>query len=411
VTDDIDYGLTDLGEKTLERKRSEWNKNSGCVTFISGATLFLSLVIIVIGHVPFGYLFMGATLCISLLILLSTFKAIRNKSARVEHFTIEHREFIGAVLVICFGFALAFFVLLLRDINPSTIQLIKVGANPNGDFFEVRIEWFIWLTFCLGVIGALWAIAAKMKADEAFFASSAAYSKARETLLSFGGSLNFDDIMNEKSVRMLPAMIRNAKTELIILISIPLVGFFKSNEMGKKFINILIQKLEEIAEGGYKEFDKIILLYFDDDVSKKYIQSWKTKEDNKIKASSDSDEKKQRDMANIQEAYVQFIEKLDLLTKLVNRIDRDKNEGRVDKDRISIIRYKVDIRVRFVISKAGMNQRALVWVVSDFELDGENDGDLSKFESAGFSTQDELIINVLQKLADDYKKILPKFTK
>ena len=261
------------------------------------------------------------------------------------------------------------------------------------------------------MIGALWAIAAKMKADEAFFASSAAYSKARETLLSFGGSLNFDDIMNEKSVRMLPAMIRNAKTELIILISIPLVGFFKSNEMGKKFINILIQKLEEIAEGGYKEFDKIILLYFDDDVSKKYIQSWKTKEDNKIKASSDSDEKKQRDMANIQEAYVQFIEKLDLLTKLVNRIDRDKNEGRVDKDRISIIRYKVDIRVRFVISKAGMNQRALVWVVSDFELDGENDGDLSKFESAGFSTQDELIINVLQKLADDYKKILPKFTK
>ena len=92
-----------------------------------------------------------------------------------------------------------------------------------------------------------------------------------------------------------------------------------------------------------------------------------------------------------------------------NTVPKDSNK----KPIVAVPRCNVDIGLRFIISvdedEKGIvtREQAIIWIVTDF--DPKHTTKLTDFSSAGFTTEDHLIIDVLERLADEYCEKLPEF--
>ena len=382
-----------------EKKAFRRRKYSKTLILWTVTVFLLSVFVLIAGsHLYYRYRFMIPVLVLSFLLLIVELRD-EFSHKRLQTIILKTLEIRIALLLVCTAFVIIFIFLYFGAVCTEPCQ--------NG-FANARIEWFVWLCFILGLVGAYWAIIAKMRADDAFFASSEAFEQARRTLLSFGGSVDFDDIANEESERMLPALIRNARSELFVVAPIPLVGFFRKPNMGKTIIRVLTQKLQVLADTNCAGLKNLFLINFDRETNEGYLNQWKTEEENKINAIQGiTENEKNNRKQEISNSMEEFKEALSAFENVVVNIKRKKGMGLITSE-INTTTYSVDIGLRFVVSTdindhdVITREQALVWVVSDFGLTA-----VVGFESAGFSTRDHVIISVLRRLAADYINNLP----
>ena len=110
---------------------------------------------------------------------------------------------------------------------------------PGGGFWHAHAEFFVSLVFIVGIVGMVFAVHAKRRADEVFDLSS----QIHRNLTSFFSS--FDKVMDEEMERSVPNLIRNARKSLTFFIGPPLTGYFRDPDIGLKFRNLFHYRHED----------------------------------------------------------------------------------------------------------------------------------------------------------------------
>ncbi len=314
-----------------------------------------------------------------------------------------------------FRWALFIAVIVLQVV--LCLLAFRVFQDPDK-FPNAKVEWFVALFSSLGVVGAWWAIAAKMKADKAFEAATeaseaansanveamAASKSALDAFQAIAGIVSFEDMLipegERQRVPMLRGLVDAAHQELIMVLGVPAVGYFRritTKDAGGReiytyplrtksleFCHYLATILRRLNES--QMINKVRLFYLDDSYLEQLLN--KSKEKNEI---NENDIRKFKDAVSDLASAVKQAE-VDLGNKFICK------------------RYAIELGLRYVISHSQAHEKmtedkALVWVVSDFERD-----DPGGFSAAGFTTRDTNIIENLRRLAEDYIKILPNLT-
>src|ERR1022692_133235 len=139
---------------------------------------------------------------------------------------------------------LAFFFIYSSIVALAGSQNAKCVFDPNMDFKAARVEWFIAVGAGLAVIGAIWAVWAKVMADKAFHAAQLAEKEAYRAYLGVTTkSIPFDQLIAD---RLLLKHINSANTKMRLLLGLPQVGFFYKNE-GLTLVDAACQLSTEIA--------------------------------------------------------------------------------------------------------------------------------------------------------------------
>jgi hypothetical protein len=211
------------------------------------------------------------------------------------------------------------------------------------------------ISFILAIVGALFAILAKLKADVVFKEAK----NIHKSISSFFD--RFECLFDTTRTRTftLTQIVESAENKLILFLGIPLVGFFKKPEYGISFINLLRKKINGV--------DKDLKIYFIS-LNKKIIENY-FKE---AKHLSEPEKNKFHD------------ETRDLLNLLSPPL--------LDCDRLKKRFLTFDPYFRFVVAD---DRKAIFWVLRDWK--GKAD-----FEAFGFTTEDPEMIDGFIKLFDYY---------
>jgi len=314
-----------------------------------------------------------------------------------------------------FRWALFIMVIVMQFV--LCLLALKIFQDPDK-FPNAKVEWFVVLFSSLSAVGAWWAIAAKMKADQAFEAATeaseaanganekamAASKSALDAFQAIAGIVSFEDMLipegERQRVPMLRGLVDAAHQELIMVLGVPVVGYFRritTKDAGGteiysyplrtkslEFCHYLATVLRRLNNN--QMIKKVRLFYLDDLYLAQLLDN-----SQKRKEINDNDIQKFKDAVS------------DLASAV--------KQAQVDLgDKFICTRYSIELGLRYVISHSQAHEemsedKALVWVVSDFERD-----DPGGFSAAGFTTRDANIIENLRRLAEDYIKILPNLT-
>lgn len=287
--------------------------------------------------------------------------------------------------------------------------LIIPPDEPHGPDYA-KIEWFLAVVSVIGIVGAIWAILARIDAQRSFLQAVEAHKEAKgaadnamNAYRAVAGIVSFEDMLipdgEKQGVPMLKGLLEVAREELILILGIPAVGYFRKvtttdssgnvttgYPLRQKAVDFCYQLAAYIRNIPYNPEVKLVRIFYFDDAT---LESFS---DGAIK----KEEMTAIDKQLLKDAY-------DALNNAVEHIGSST---------IFVCkRYSVELGIRFAIARSAQKNRmtedkALVWVVSDFEHD-----DPGAFEAAGFTTLDKNIIGNLRRLSEDYIKILPNITK
>jgi hypothetical protein len=275
-------------------------------------------------------------------------------------------------------------------------------VNKNG-FFISHGDVLLITVSIIALIGAVWAIYARIDAEKAF-------KESILTRLSFGNSFSFPAIfMEEGNNKRLPHIINKIHEDnytVSLYIGFPCIGHFyrkSSNysedridpdEVNKNFY-LLIKKLDAVITDTSASEYTINLGIFDDKEIKKCFPD----SDPEI-AFRPPDSLSGDPSRNLLEDWQ------DVIKRLKEKVDEEvkKNSEWGKKKKVNFIPIKrEDERFRFasvsVRNTVGLDQRllenlrALIWVVPDFYHTNT-----LEFTSAGFQTSDISIIEMLEKV-------------
>jgi len=278
----------------------------------------------------------------------------------------RRHEFLWATIAVLF--VLVMLLLLLKA---------RAFGEPS-EFLKAKFEWFIGLSFALGLAGATWAFLAKIQADKAFHKAQEAALNAENAHRAIAGIVHFEELLlpagMKAKVPMLPELLASAHDKLIMVLGVPAVGFFRKpmRKLSMAFCHDLIKKLDSLPASC-----KIRLIYFSPDKLKDLLD----------KSDVNDGERKE------------FDEIMALLSTTVT------NRSNTAPENCKKAVYSLDFGLRFIIAISESKERireecAVVWVVSELdEIPAE-------FKSGGFTTRDRTIIENLEFLADDLIKRL-----
>ena len=295
-------------------------------------------------------------------------------------------------------------------VDPTT--LLKLG--------DARMEWTVAVGTIIGIVGALWALIAKMDATRSFMQAKDANEKASEAHIeakksadtamdayrAIAGIVSFEDMLvpdgEKQGVPMLHGMLNAAYEELIMVLGVPAVGYFRKvkeedesgnvvsvefplKENSTKFCHELANFIRDLSSPDKKDLKTVRLFYFDDETLESYNRS-----------AINNGEMTMEESELLNDSY-------DDLKKAIEHLPKEI----IDSGRFQYRRYNVELGLRFVIAhsqlKAKMTEeKALVWVVSDFKPNYPGD-----FGAAGFTTLDKNIIDNLRRLSKGYLDTLP----
>lgn len=289
--------------------------------------------------------------------------------------------------------------------------------TANSKFHEANIEWFLVIGWCVTLVGALWAIQAKHRADSAFAASLRAAEKAMDAhkaalsaeehaknafFAASTQSYDFEGLVTSRLDRLL----KQARGSFLLLLGIPQIGFFYSDKLqsfpfaGREGANpeegcaallakaILSHAQRVINADGHAE-----ITFFGDELCKE------------IEAGVRSD--KSNPMPS--EMIAAFRSSLDSFLAGLEHLQQGPNGTRLSKSRYEPYNNKTkpfDPGIRIAIidnSPPGHPdhaKEAMFWFVSDFV-----DKTPVDFEARCISTKDENLIALLERLAEYYLKL------
>lgn len=225
---------------------------------------------------------------------------------------------------------------------------------------------------------------------------------ATKTYNSIAGAFEFREILNTNIDFMLPYHLGRQNSDLILFLGFPAVGMFYKEKVKQpganeidfdmfndalRFCHCLRDKLYQLCTVNADKLT-LRLICFSKNLTKKYLEC-------AIKINILS--KEQGDAFQSVENSLH-----EAIIKLKEKCPRNFRYAFLEKE----------IGLRFAISKKQdpsqeeENEKASVWVVSDFYIDDvnckENIKKLSEFQSGGYKTRDPEIIKVLRSLCDNY---------
>jgi len=294
-----------------------------------------------------------------------------------------------------FRLAIALFIFSLNII----FYLLAFGVFKDIDeFSRPKIEWFIGLFSVIGLIGAIWAVWAKVKADNAFEKASEASDNAVKAYKMVGGIVDFEELLvpsqiekgTKYDVPMLNDLLDIAHDKLIMILGVPAVGFFREDMRDKSltFCDHITHTIREIIKKNKTAKIRLIFMSLEKINELIDITSYSVDEKNKLKL-------------RIKNPYEGLVNEIKLI-KEKNLIIRD---NKIDIPVIDFKEYNFDPGLRFVLSISKepgklFEKKAVVWIVPDMATDPIH------FKSAGYTTRDNQIIDIFEKLADYYIKNL-----
>lgn len=279
-------------------------------------------------------------------------------------------------------------VLMLMVLNK-----FMVDSESLSKLWEARVEWIVALGTAIGILGAIWAVLAKMEASRAFSEANESKDYAFRTYNSIAGAFKFNEILKQNTDFMLPFHLHREHSDLILFLGFPAVGFFHRGNHGKEdmlneavtFCDNLTAKLLSLKNTTEKPIIRLVL--HSAVLTKEYL--------NKGESDKTITNKERQNYENAEKRLHEAIKEFSLA------------EGKNFKCAV----LEKEIGLRFAISKSinpdeEENEKAIVWVVADFLINKSNSNQsnqvLSKFESAGFKSRDPEIIKALRNLCDDY---------
>lgn len=266
-----------------------------------------------------------------------------------------------------------------------------VEPRTADKFSDARLEWFLVLVSIIGVIGAIWAILAKVDARRAFDtaelalkASTEAVDYSRKAYESVATSFQFEALFNQNADCMLPYHLERARRvggDLILFLGFPAVGFFKKELRSEslQLLSLITQTVLAIRARSSGETCVLKLVCFSEELSQAFLAE--AKSENTL---TDEDIKLFTDHAK------GFYAELEAVTK-------NGGDSRID----FLDDGKSDPGIRFAITKNtrdGYGEKGVCWIVSGFRLGSKEN--LKDFMSAGFKTRDEEVTKVLRQLCE-----------
>lgn len=271
-----------------------------------------------------------------------------------------------------------------------------------------KTDLFIMLSFCVAIIGAIWAILARIDAEKAFKTSE-------QTRLAFGNTFDFDRILsNDRDNPKLPHIInyiREPETTVSLYIGFPVVGLFYKKKMDQSSGSLapitvfmdLLKKLQEVVDDPKTPNYKLYLGIFSpqniEELSKvklnQKINNGKNgnAKNNSGKNDSGKNDTAENDMA-LSDNYVrQFCD-------IITRLKEKRKLNQTWEKSIIIIDDIPQGKERFRFASVDSDKlrlhRGLIWVVPDFRPHNN-----VQFTSACFQTQDTSIIKILHRVFED----------
>lgn len=259
-----------------------------------------------------------------------------------------------------------------------------------------KVDLIIGIATILGIIGAAWAVFARVDAERAFEQAFKAREKAEETLNALGNSFLFHEILNPDKFS---SIINNdSKPESHITLSLylgfPCVGFLYNEKTkfkippAKVFHNLseYLYKLNLLLSNEEIEGFTLNLYVFSKIASNNLLAKH---DDKKIEYAG-----------------------MDLINSFYDNVDKVKKHSKTDskgkplkdgKNNLIVIKddFSMDEKFRFIgyyNSKAipnSLSKRAFIWLVPKLQTD---DGKTESFESAAFQTNDSNFISVMESV-------------
>jgi protein-S-isoprenylcysteine O-methyltransferase Ste14 len=155
-----------------------------------------------------------------------------------------------------------------------------LDSDAVAKLWQAKIEWIVALGIAIGILGAVWAVLAKIDASRAFEQASQARYYTLKTYNSIAGAFKFREILKPNSDFMLPFHLEREHSALILFLGFPAVGFFhRGNNTPKepdllplalKFCNDLTTKLSSLQYDGNFPFIRLVL--FSKELTKHYLE-------------------------------------------------------------------------------------------------------------------------------------------
>ena len=297
------------------------------------------------------------------------------------HRLTKAREIMREVFLVVF----VFFIIFTGIAALASWQNAKCVFDPAMDFRAARVEWFLAVSAGLAVIGAVWAVWAKVMADKAFQAAQSADDKAYKAFLSATTkAIPFDQLIGNQ---ILHRHIDSANTKMRLLLGLPEVGFFYKNSKNELALvddacrlatQISAKTNSILAQGG-----KVDILFFDRELCASI--AGKAAVDPRIKTKFLSH-------------YDSFVASLQCDS--VN--EQLKWYGyALAAQRPTASEFDPGIRIAIVdMGKPGINsEKAIIWFVSEFLDETPTD-----FRAAALETFDPSLINLMNSLMDYYQE-------
>jgi uncharacterized SAM-binding protein YcdF (DUF218 family) len=264
-------------------------------------------------------------------------------------------------------------------------QNAKSVLDSTIDFKAARVEWFIAASAGIAVIGAIWAVWAKIMADKAFHAAQSADDKAYQAYLGVTTkAIQFDQMIANKA---LLKHINSANARMRLLLGLPQVGFFYKNPKNGELALVdaaceLSTKISAKANNILDQGGEVDILFFDkklcDFVAEKAAVDPLIK--TKFLAFYDSFVASlQCSAANVRLKWCGYA--LAAQRPTVSEFDPGIRIAIVDMGKPNGIKL----------------EKAIIWFVSEFLDDTP-----TKFRAAALETYDPSLINLMNSLVDYY---------
>lgn len=159
----------------------------------------------------------------------------------------------------------------LTSIDSLPSDFSSIDPSPPDLFWQAQTEFFITFGISLAIIGAIYSLLSKQRADDVFDKSEEIYKAITSFIISYEQLLD-DDPKNNRSIQN---VIKNSKKNLTFFLGSPAVGYFRDQSAGKKFVRSLEEKIG--VEQTNTDF-KVQFLCWSEEHSKKYYTKNSTEE-------------------------------------------------------------------------------------------------------------------------------------
>lgn len=234
---------------------------------------------------------------------------------------------------------------------------------------QSHADWFVVTVSIIAIVGAIWAVLARIDAEKAF-------TQSKETADALANSFKFSQIYDINKLPNIYKFIGEERVTVTLFLNFPIVGLFEKDDpkfvekARATFTSVVIPKLENLMDSFPHKFKLNIACY-----TKIYTLSFLT------------DPKWGDDKRRVENFYT-----------LIEALAAKYN----DPSKFNRFYFDKDIGLRIALVNPDVRKdegEAIVWTISDFTPNSS-----SNFGAASFRTMDRYFIETLDEMFKNFKE-------